>query len=451
MPLTDLVRLNLTLQTETYDYRTPIKFGGRVVRDVTILSAVCEAELRSGRRAAQEHSGFGSMTMGVAWAWPHPTLSDESKVEILLELSNRIAARLCQEQPAGHPLEICEAIAHFRGDLARDVAQQYGLTEAIPDLAILLAASPIEAALFDAQGKALEVSSYSLLGRDAVNSDLSRYLGADYSGRYLDQYIASKPADSMPLYHLVGALDPLDDGDVVTSVGDQLPETLGQWIQRDGLSHLKIKLAGDAFDWDVERVLGVHRVASSYGKPGQRWAYSLDFNERCQSAQYVLALIDELARREPAALQAIQYIEQPTHRDLARHPENVMHAVAEKLPVVIDESLVDLASLRLALAQGYSGVALKACKGHSEALLMAAVARQENLFLCVQDLTCVGASLLHSASLASHIPGVAAIESNGRQYCPAGNADWVDRFPGMFEVRDGYLPTRRLAGPGLGY
>jgi len=119
--------------------------------------------------------------------------------------------------------------------------------------------------------------------------------------------------------------------------------------------------------------------------------------------------------------------------------------------VVIDESLVDLASLRLAVEQGYSGVALKACKGHREALLMAAVARHENLYLCVQDLTCVGASLLHSASLAAHIPGVAAIESNGRQYCPAGNAEWSSRFPGMFDVRDGVLPTRCLSGPGLGY
>ena len=44
------------------------------------------------------------------------------------------------------------------------------------------------------------------------------------------------------------------------------------------------------------------------------------------------------------------------------------------------------------------------------------------MFLCVQDLTCPGASLIHSAGLAAHVPGVAAIEANGRQYCPAANA-----------------------------
>ena len=74
--------------------------------------------------------------------------------------------------------------------------------------------------------------------------------------------------------------------------------------------------------------------------------------------------------RAPAAFDRVQYIEQPTHRDLRAHPENRMHEAAKIKPVVIDESLIDLESLQLARELGYSGVALKACKGHSEALLM---------------------------------------------------------------------------------
>ena len=118
---------------------------------------------------------------------------------------------------------------------------------------------------------------------------------------------------------------------------------------------------------------------------------------------------DVLEEAAPAALRRVQYIEQPTHRDLRANPENRMHAAAKIKPVVIDESLVDFESLLLAREQGYSGVALKACKGHSEALLMGAAAQKHNLFLCVQDLTCVGASFLHSASLAARVPSVAAI------------------------------------------
>ena len=99
---------------------------------------------------------------------------------------------------------------------------------------------------------------------------------------------------------------------------------------------------------------------------------------------------------------------------------------------------------------GYTGVALKACKGQSQSLLMGAAAQKLGLFLCVQDLTCPGASLIQSASLAAHVPGVAGIESNSRQYCPAANEEWADRFPGIFRVRTGMMETGVLNGLGIG-
>src|SRR5262249_55725224 len=111
--------------------------------------------------------------------------------------------------------------------------------------------------------------------------------------------------------------------------------------------------------------------------------------------------------------------------------------------------LVDLESLHLAREMGYTGAALKACKGQSQSLLMAAAAQTMGLFLCVQDLTCPGASLIHSAGLAAHIPGVAAIEANARQYVPAANKPWVDRFPGLFRITDGMMRTGELTAPGL--
>ena len=51
--------------------------------------------------------------------------------------------------------------------------------------------------------------------------------------------------------------------------------------------------------------------------------------------------------------------------------------------------------------------------------------------------------------LAVHVPGVAAIESNARQYVPAANAGWEKRFPGIFIIKDGYMKTSELARPGL--
>jgi hypothetical protein len=127
-----------------------------------------------------------------------------------------------------------------------------------------------------------------------------------------------------------------------------------------------------------------------------------------------------------------------------------MHEAARLRPVVIDESLTDLESLRLAREMGYTGAALKACKGQTQSLLMAAAAQRWKMFLCVQDLTCPGASLIHSAGIAAHIPGVAAIEANARQYVPVANRGWEERFPGIFRVRDGYLRTAEIRGTGLG-
>ena len=146
------------------------------------------------------------------------------------------------------------------------------------------------------------------------------------------------------------------------------------------------------------------------------------------------------------ASSASHYIEQPTARDLKADRGNVMHEAAKLRPVVIDESLLDLESLQLAREMGYTGAALKACKGQSQSLLLAAAAQKYGMFLCVQDLTCPGASLIHSAGLAAHVPGVAAIEANARQYCPAANQPWEERFPGIFRITDGTMETGLLTG-----
>jgi L-alanine-DL-glutamate epimerase-like enolase superfamily enzyme len=235
-------------------------------------------------------------------------------------------------------------------------------------------------------------------------------------------------------------------------VNDGLPETLPEWIAVDGLTHLKIKLAGDNLAWDVNRVAAVEGAAA----PAQKsrgckvWNYSLDFNEKCQSVEYVLDFLSQLQSRSAEAFRRVQYIEQPTHRDLRAHPENRMHAAARIKPVVIDESLIDLESLMLCRELGYTGVALKACKGQTEALLMGAAAQKYGMFLCVQDLTCPGASLIQSASMAAHVPDVKAIEANARQYMPIANQGWEKRFPGVFIIKDGYMETEHLNGPGIG-
>ncbi len=446
---TDIRLTDIITSTKKIEYRTPIKFGGRVVNNVVLFNVRVEVTSRAGERAV----GHGSMPIGNVWAWPSQVVSADQSLAAMVKLAKQMAVAARQCSSTDHPLEITHELAASHESLAADVQHEANLGESIPKLAQLVCASPLEAAIYDAHGRACGKNSYNLLGREFVNSDLEPYLGSEFSDEYLDQYTSRTPQASLPLYHLVGALDPLTEGDLTQRIGDGLPETLGEWIQADGLTHLKIKLAGDDLAWDVQRVVEVERAATvaQEQRGCAQWHYSLDFNEKCANVQYVLDFLAKLAEKSAPALERVQYIEQPTHRDLRANPENKMHEAARIKPVVIDESLVDLESLLLAREQGYSGVALKACKGHSEALLMGAAAQKYGLFLCVQDLTCVGVSFLHSASLAARIPTVAAIEGNGRQYCPAGNVAMAKKYPGMFNITDGTVNTAELVGRGLGY
>ncbi len=446
---TDIRLCEARTSTQYIRYRAPAKFGGRVVTDVVLLNVEVVVQTRDGRRA----TGSGSMPMGNIWAWPSLQLTAAQTLEATIAFGQRAARGANDYRGSGHPLQITRDLSQDHEAMALEVTQAAGLSEPMPALAKLVAASPLEAAIHDAYGKALGCNSYNVLGADYIDRDLAAYLTNEFDGEYLDRYTLRQPKPRMPLYHLVGALDPLTTADVAIPLNDGLPDTLSEWIAHNGLTHMKIKLNGDDLAWDVDRVLSVDRVATeAQARRGcMRWYYSADFNEKCANVEYVLDFLARIQEQSPHCFERLQYIEQPTHRDLRATAENRMHRAARIKPVVIDESLVDLESLLLSRELGYSGVALKACKGHSEALLMGAAAQKYGMFLCVQDLTCPGASFLHSASLAARIPGVAAIEGNGRQYCPAGNRDWTERFPSMFQVADGTLGTAVLDGPGLGF
>ncbi len=429
-------------------YRTPIKFGGVALDRATILDVWIEVESAAGKRAR----GFGSMPLSNVWAFPSRNLTYDQTLAAMTALAGRVADLTRGHRDLGHPVDLGVALEPLYLRAAREVTGQLGLAEPIPHLATLVVASPFDAALHDAYGKLHGLNCYHTYGPDFMSHDLGHYLGKEFAGEWLEKYIHRKPQPRMPLYHLVGALDPLTDADVKQRVDDGLPNTLPEWIDFNGLTHLKVKLNGDDLGWDVERVVGVERVtAETQRRRGvSRWYYSLDFNERCKDVGYLLEFLRRLKERAPEGYERVQYIEQPTARDLKANRGNVMHEAAKLRPVVIDESLIDLESLHLAREMGYSGAALKACKGQGASLLLAAAAQKMGMFLCVQDLTCPGASLIQSASLAAHVPGVAAIESNSRQYCPSANTPWVDRFPGIFRVSDGTMDTSILDGPGLG-
>jgi L-alanine-DL-glutamate epimerase-like enolase superfamily enzyme len=437
---------DVSFEFEDFRYRTPMKFGGNVVERVTLLNVRCTIRADNGQTSA----GFGSMPLGNVWSFPQ--LPYDISLNAMKTLAGRIAVITRNTAVEGHPIDINIALEPEYLKAASDVSRDLKLSLPIPKLCTLVTFSPFDAAVHDAYGKLHRLSCYETYGPQFLPRDLSAYLNGEFRGEFLDRYLLRKPKATMPLYHLVGALDPVSRSDVRQRVGDGLPEDLPEWIRYNGITHIKIKLNGSDLAWDVGRVVDVDRVTSETQRSRRvaQWYYSLDFNEKCPNVDYLLAFLHQLRERAREGFGRIQYVEQPTKRDLKEDRANVMHRASQLIPIVIDESLVDLESLELARTMGYSGVALKACKGQSQVLLMAAAAQKHKMFLCVQDLTCPGASLIHSAGLAAHVPGVAAIEANARQYVPAANQPWEDRFPGIFKIRDGLMRTGSLTGYGLG-
>lgn len=444
---TDVRVRAMDISYQDFLYRVPIKFGGRALDRVTLLNVSCTVEGRNGKTV----QGQGSMPLGNVWSWPARSMNYDQTIQAMKDLASRVAGLYKSHSEYGHPIDLTTAVEPEYIKAATELSRQ--LPEPIPPLCSIVTASPFDCALHDAYGKFHNRSAYNLVGPDFLTHDLGHYLGPEFRGERLSSYIKPVSEKRLPLYHLVGALDPITDSDITKRVSDGLPETLPEWIRYNGLKRIKIKLAGNDMNWDVHRVTAVHSTTSETQKQlgVKDWFYSLDFNEKCKNVEYVLEFIHKLSESTSEAFPHIQYIEQPTARDLAAHPDFDMHKASSVLPLVIDESLTGPEALLMAQRLGYSGAALKACKGISQSMLVAALAQKKKLFLCVQDLTCPGASLIESVGLAAHVPGVAAIEANARQYVPVANRDWDKKYPGIFNVKDGYMRCDSLNGPGLSF
>jgi L-alanine-DL-glutamate epimerase-like enolase superfamily enzyme len=432
---------------EDFPYRTPYEFGGRSGDRVTLLNVHCTVETVAGHVA----KGFGSMPMGNEWSFPSKTLSYDTTLEAMKRLAERIKKINEGYSESGHPIDINFVLEPEYLKAAAAVTQEMHLDQPIPKLCTLVTASPFDAAIHDAFGKAHNLNCYLTYGPEFMSHDLASYLGPEFKGKFPSQYLLRTPKAWLWCNHSVGAGDPIDAADIKKRLNDGLPQTLGEWIVADGITHLKIKLNGNNLERDVERVLHIDRVATEVEtRQGvNHWYYSLDFNEQCPDVDYLLNFIGRIQKGSPAGYQRITFIEQPTRRDLVATPEQLLFRVSKLKPVVMDESLTGFDALERGRKIGYTGIALKACKGQSQSMLLNAAAQEFKMYMSAQDLTCPGAALIHSAGIAAHVSQIDTLESNAREYVPAANRPWLKNFPGLFEVRDGKLRTENLAGPGL--
>ncbi|MCD6289437.1 MAG: hypothetical protein J7M34_02955 [Anaerolineae bacterium] len=429
--------------------REPLKFGAVVMAEVTYCQVRARVENRRGRVA----DGWGAIFLADFWAFPSRQVDHPEREQAMRRVTERFCRRVAEHKEFVHPIDIFLALEDDLRAIAAEVSQEMALAEPLPFLATLVSASPVDAAIHDAFGVVNGISTYEGYGPEFMAHDLSAYLGPDFRGRYLSDFIRPQYALEIPVFHLVGGLDKLRESEVSADAPrDGLPNSLDRWIERDQLKCLKIKLRGNDLEWDLNRVLEVYRVAREVQESqGRDELYlSVDTNEQCESPAYMVELLHRLQEASPGAYDALLYVEQPTERDLRAHRFDMRELAALK-PVIVDESLTGLEDMDLALELGWSGVALKTCKCHSMELLVAARAEAAGIPYTVQDLTNPGLALIHSVGLAARLHPLMGVEANSRQYFPATSEPEAAVHPGIFSRRGGVVRTDTLRGPGLGY
>ena len=428
--------------------RTPLKFGG-VVMDKTVYCHVrVTVENRQGSRA----EGWGAIFLADLWAWPSTLVSHEMSEALMREMVTAWCARIAECNEYAHPVDLFWRLEPELVPISDQLCKERRLPEPMPRMGALICASPVDAAVHDAFGIAADIDVYRSYGPDHMAHDLSEYLGPEFAGRYISDYL--RPLDPLvDVFHLVGGLDKLTECEITPDDPlDGLPVSLDQWIRFEGLHCLKVKLRGDDLPWDLDRMLAVVEIARQEHQQlgiDDLWL-TADTNEMCESPSYMVELLRKLRQRDARAYDSLLYIEQPCDRDLSRHRHDVRELATLK-PVIVDEALASLDDLELALELGYSGGALKSCKCQSEELVIAAKMTHMGLPFAVQDLANPGIALLHSVGLAGRLNTIRGVESNSRQFYPDTSRPERAVHPGVYRLTNGRINTSTIRGPGLGY
>ncbi|MCC7374857.1 MAG: mandelate racemase/muconate lactonizing enzyme family protein [Verrucomicrobiales bacterium] len=427
--------------------RVPLKFGTETLSHVTCL----RVRLRVVNRAGQTAEGWGETPLSVQWGWPS-TRSYEERLGVMIRLARRLAEAWVGWGAMGHALELgWDFVEEHLPRALKDLNAEGG-AEPMPWLAALITASAFDLALHDAMGNAAGLPVYGMYGPEHLSRDLAHYLkpaegaAARFEGRYPSEYVAPR-RNTLRAWHLVGGLDPVDRSELRgDEPSDGYPVLLEDWIERDGLKCLKVKLRGNDAEWDYRRLVSVGRLAV---RREVEWL-TADFNCTVRDPVYVNEILDRLCADEPRISGMLLYVEQPFAYDLEANPIDVRSVSARK-PLFLDESAHDWRLIRLGRSLGWTGVALKTCKTQSGALLSLCWARAHGMTLMVQDLTNPMLAQISHLLLAAYSPTIMGVESNSMQFYPeASNAEALIH-PGCFRRRDGTLEVSTVAGAGFGY
>jgi L-alanine-DL-glutamate epimerase-like enolase superfamily enzyme len=427
----------------------PLKFGDETHKSLTSARVRVQVRDLTGRSAF----GWGETPLSVQWAWPSE-ISYAERHDAMISFCELLVQAWSKSEASGHPLEVGSSfLLVMLPALRHKFNQSRSATSRMPYLAALVCLSAFDIALHDAYGVLHNVPVYETYNERWMNHDLAWYLepaeGADvdFKSKYPQDYFVLPPPTRLAAWHLVGGLDLLNKSE--TNGGahqDTLPVLLGDWIERDGLFCLKIKLRGNDAAWDYNRIVRVGRIALERGVK----FLSTDFNCTVTEPRYVNDILDRVKAEEPAIDDLILYVEQPFPYELDDYPIDV-RSVAQRKPLFMDESAHNWQQIRLGRSLGWTGVALKTCKTQTNALLSLCWAKAHGMDIMVQDLTNPMLAQIPHVLLSAHVGTIMGTETNAMQFYPQASVPEAAYHPGIYARFGGHVDLSTIRGAGLGY
>ncbi len=430
--------------------RIPLKFGPETVTSVTCARACVRVADGQGRSA----EGWGETPLGVQWVWASK-LPYEPRLETLKRFCVMLAEAWVEFDVYGHPIEVGHDFQEqVLPRLREGSIQGHNVAgEPMPWLGALVCCSVFDQALHDAYGQLHQRPVYTTYGAGWISRDLSEFVqpasdvAVSFKGKFPEEFLLSRRVDKLPAWHLVGGLDPLDKSELTGSEPDDgYPVLLADWIRRDGLKCVKIKLRGNDAEWDYQRLVQVGQIAMEERVE----CLSADFNCTVTEPAYVNEVLDRLRAEHPRVFEMTLYVEQPFPYELEQHRIDV-HSVSKRRPLFLDESAHDWRLVRLGRELGWTGVALKTCKTQTGALLSACWAKAHGMQIMVQDLTNPMLAQIPHVLLAAHVGTIMGIETNAMQFYPEASTPEAAVHQGIYQRREGMIDLSTVHGPGFGY
>lgn len=423
-----------------YRLRMPFRFGVKTATHGRQAIMRVRIRLQDGREA----EGYSAEALGAKWFDKDLALSDDENHHQLRK-SLELASEAYLSSPAAAPFAL------FADNYDNHVAACGRL--ALNPLIASYGQSLVDRAILDALCRALDISFYQAMRSNLVGLTphpvAPELDGFDIATLFHN----AQPARSIDVRHTVGLTDPILVSDIPADlrVTDGLPQALEEVVETYANRYFKIKVGGNEAE-DLDRLT---RIASVLDRSEGTYRATLDGNEQYPDAAAFADFYAKLAEvpKLERLLASILYVEQPINRKeaLAR-PVN---AIAQTVPVIIDESDGALSAFSQARELGYTGVSSKACKGIYKSMINYARCQVWNdggegtYFMSAEDLTCEPGLAIQQDLALINLLGLTHVERNAHHFIDGfgGRPDsealaFLSAHPDLYHRQDGGVRLR---------